>query len=62
MLASISIKEIRMSTSHNKSTDEVEIRDLVESWARAVRAKNLDGILANHSPEIMFDVPPPTQR
>jgi len=51
-----------MSTSHNKSTDEVEIRDLVESWARAVRAKNLDGILANHSPEIMFDVPPPTQR
>jgi ketosteroid isomerase-like protein len=39
-----------MSTSHNKSTDEAEIRDLVESWARAVRTKNLDGILANHSP------------
>jgi ketosteroid isomerase-like protein len=51
-----------MSTSHNKSTDEAEIRDLVESWARAVRTKNLDGIMANHSPEIlMFDVPPPAQ-
>jgi len=51
-----------MSTSNNKSTDEAEIRDLVESWARAVRTKNLDGILANHSPEIlMFDVPPPAQ-
>jgi uncharacterized protein (TIGR02246 family) len=53
---------MRMSTSHNKSTDETEIRNLVESWARAVRTKNLDGILANHSPEIlMFDVPPPAQ-
>ena len=51
-----------MSMSHNKSTDEAEIRNLVESWARAVRTKNLDGILANHSPEIlMFDVPPPAQ-
>jgi len=51
-----------MSTSNNRTTDEAEIRDLVESWARAVRTKNLDGILANHSPEIlMFDVPPPAQ-
>jgi len=29
-----------MSTSNNRSTDEAEIRDLVESWARAVRTKN----------------------
>ena len=51
-----------MSTSNNRSTDEAEIRDLVESWARAVRTKNLDGIMANHSPEIlMFDVPPLVQ-
>src|SRR5438132_13600696 len=51
-----------MSTSNHRSTDEAEIRDLVESWARAVRTKNLDGIMANHSPEIlMFDVPPPAQ-
>lgn len=51
-----------MSTSDQRTTDEAEIRDLVESWARAVRAKNLDGILANHSPEmLMFDVPPPIQ-
>jgi ketosteroid isomerase-like protein len=51
-----------MSTSDQRATDEAEIRDLVESWARAVRAKNLDGILANHSSEmLMFDVPPPIQ-
>jgi ketosteroid isomerase-like protein len=51
-----------MNTGTNRSTDEAEIRNLVESWARAVRTKDLDGILANHSPEIlMFDVPPPDQ-
>ena len=48
--------------SHNSSNDEAEIRGLIENWAEAVRNKNIDGILANHSPEIlMFDVPPPAQ-
>jgi uncharacterized protein (TIGR02246 family) len=51
-----------MSANDNRTTDEAAIRDLVENWARAVRAKNLDGILANHSPDmLMFDVPPPIQ-
>jgi len=46
----------------NGAIDEAAIRDLVENWARAVRDKNLDGILANHSPDmLMFDVPPPLQ-
>jgi ketosteroid isomerase-like protein len=56
------LEEIWMSTSNNRSTEEEEIRNLVESWAKAVRTKNLDGIMLNHSPEIlMFDVPPPAQ-
>ena len=51
-----------MSASSSRTTDEAAIRDLVESWARAVRAKNFNGVLANHSPDIlMFDVPPPVQ-
>ena len=51
-----------MSVSNNRTTDEAAIRKLVEDWAGAVRTKNLNGILANHSPEIlMFDVPPPLQ-
>ena len=51
-----------MSASSNSTTDEDVIRELVENWARAVRAKDLDGILANHSTEmLMFDVPPPVQ-
>lgn len=55
-------KEIQMSASDNATTDEAAIRDLVEDWARAVRSKNLDAILANHSPGmLMFDFPPPIQ-
>jgi uncharacterized protein (TIGR02246 family) len=55
-------KEVQMNARNNTKTDESAIRDLVENWARAVRTKNLDGILANHSPDIlMFDVPPPVQ-
>lgn len=43
-------------------TDEAEIRVLVENWASAVRAKDMKGILAHHSRDIlMFDVPPPLQ-
>jgi uncharacterized protein (TIGR02246 family) len=51
-----------MNANDQRARDEAEIRNLVENWASAVRAKNLHGILANHSSEIlMFDVPPPTQ-
>jgi len=55
------MKSLEMSET-NKITDEVAIRELIENWAKAVREKNLSGILANHSSEIlMFDVPPPVQ-
>lgn len=42
--------------------DETAIRTLVEDWALAVRAKDFNRILANHSSDIlMFDVPPPLE-
>jgi uncharacterized protein (TIGR02246 family) len=42
--------------------DEQAIRDLVERWARAVHAGDLDGVLAHHAQDIvMFDVPPPDE-
>jgi len=51
-----------MSANKDGTTHEAAIRGLVENPARAVRRKNLDGILANHSPDmLMFDVPPPAQ-
>ncbi|WP_326837684.1 nuclear transport factor 2 family protein [Amycolatopsis rhabdoformis] len=41
-------------------TNESEIRALIENWATAVHAGDLDGVLAEHSEDIvMFDVPPP---
>ena len=51
-----------MSATGIGTKDEAAIRDLIEQWAKAVRNKNIDRILANHSPDIlMFDVPPPIQ-
>ena len=42
--------------------DTAAIRNVIESWAAAVRRKDYAGILQNHSPDIvLFDVPPPFQ-
>lgn len=49
-----------MSTT--KTIDEVQIRALMENWAKAVRAMNITDILANHAPDmLLFDVPLPLQ-
>ena len=49
-------------SANDRTTDEATIRGIVENWARAVRTKNIDGILANHfSDVLMFDVPQPLQ-
>lgn len=40
--------------------NETEIRNLIESWAKAVRAREIDGVLTGHTDDmVMFDVPPP---
>lgn len=50
------------SASSNETADQAAIRALVERWAAAVRAKDIDAILAHHSPDVsMFDVPPPLE-
>ncbi len=44
------------------SNDTTEIRALIVRWAEAIRAQNIAGVLADHSPDmLMFDVPPPLQ-
>jgi uncharacterized protein (TIGR02246 family) len=41
---------------------ERQIRSLIERWAAAVHAGELDRVLADHSADIvMFDVPPPKE-
>jgi ketosteroid isomerase-like protein len=53
---------IRMDERQSGLEDEAAIRNVVESWASAVRRRDVDGILQNHSSDIvMFDVPPPFQ-
>ncbi len=40
--------------------DEATIRALITRWAAAVDTGDLNGVLAEHDPDIvMFDVPPP---
>jgi uncharacterized protein (TIGR02246 family) len=40
------------------ATDESNIRELIEAWVQAVEKRNLNDVLAHHSPDIlMFDVP-----
>lgn len=48
--------------ARNASAPEAQIRERLDTWIRAVRARDLEGVLAHHSPDIvMFDVPPPEQ-
>ncbi len=55
------IKSYPVTASH-RSKDDTNIHKLIESWIRAIRTENLDGILANHSSDIlMFDLPGPVQ-
>ena len=45
-----------------RKADDAQIRALLENWAKAVRAKDMDGALAHHTDDIvMFDVPMPMQ-
>jgi uncharacterized protein (TIGR02246 family) len=44
----------------NKAGNEEQIRTLIERWAEAVHSGDMNGVLADHSDDIvMFDVPPP---
>jgi len=42
--------------------DEAAIRALIDRWAKAVHAGDMDAVLADHAEDIvMFDVPPPNE-
>jgi hypothetical protein len=50
----------KMGASNNTATDEGMIRSLVENWARAVRAKDFNGIISNHSALMIVDFTRPS--
>jgi ketosteroid isomerase-like protein len=55
-------KSIMTNKIAKPAENEMQIQQLVENWARAVRNRDLQNILAYHSDDIvMYDVPKPFQ-
>ncbi|HKY08301.1 MAG TPA: SgcJ/EcaC family oxidoreductase [Candidatus Binatia bacterium] len=51
-----------MATKKTGASAEAEIRQLVEKWTEALRAKDVDGLMANYAPDmVLFDLAPPLQ-
>ncbi len=46
----------------SESANEAAVREVVEAWVAAVRRRDIEGALRNHTSDfVMFDVPPPFQ-
>src|SRR5688572_23762146 len=46
----------------SKTADEAQIRKIIDRWAEAVRAKDVNGAMANYAPDVLtFDVRNPLQ-
>ena len=49
-------------TTGKTSTPEAQIRERLEDWTQAIRARDIENVLAHHSADVvMFDVPPPVE-
>src|SRR5919109_298054 len=55
-------RERTMAMKNRKANDQAEIRRLVEQWAEALRAKDVDGIMSHYASDlVVFDLAPPLQ-
>lgn len=51
-----------MTTNSKAATDEAQIRQRIDSWTKALRAKDLDGLMSHYAQDILvFDLAPPLQ-
>lgn len=51
-----------MPTTPTSTEDEAQIRDRLNAWTRALRAKDLDTLMALYAPDVItFDLMPPHQ-
>ncbi|HEX4808415.1 MAG TPA: nuclear transport factor 2 family protein [Bryobacteraceae bacterium] len=51
-----------MPIEENKTNNEAEIRELIDRFAKAFRAKDVNGVMSVFAPEIVsFDILPPLQ-
>jgi len=49
-------------TMSNAATNEAQIRGRIDSWARALRAKDLNALMSHYTQDIVvFDLAPPLQ-
>src|SRR5215216_1744888 len=51
-----------MSIDQDRGKEAAVIRELIDGFVRAIRARDLDGVMAVFSPEVVsFDLAPPLQ-
>lgn len=51
-----------MTAAIGKSSDEAQIRQLMDNWADALRAKDVNRMMSNYSPDVLvYGVTPPLQ-
>jgi ketosteroid isomerase-like protein len=51
-----------MAFEASRVGDEAQVRERIESWAKALRAKDVDGVMSHYTPDILtFDLAPPLQ-
>lgn len=51
-----------MKTESSKATVDAQIREQLEGWARAVCAKDVEGVMSHYAPDVrLFDLAPALQ-
>ena len=51
-----------MTTQPGEASEAADIRRFMDGWMRAVRAKDVDGVMSHYAPDILsFDLAPPLQ-
>lgn len=51
-----------MTPKSSIASDEAQIRNLIDQWTKALRAKDLDGLMSHYTRDIVvFDLAPPLQ-
>jgi ketosteroid isomerase-like protein len=49
-----------MTTKASRTADEEQIRQLIDSWRKALCAKNVDGLMSHYLPDVLlYDLAPP---
>ena len=52
----------RHDTGNSRAANEARIRERLEDWAKAVRAKDIERVISHYAPDILlFDLAPPLQ-